>query len=312
LHDSADGSSGAVAQSKAAEQPLTRRELRQRSGRSADVRLRGHAAHPGSELQAPRRARTQAKRPDHRPLSAAAARPSIRRRVAQNLFSAGAFVFAAALAVGLTVPANAFVSPMDTAAGPTALAPIGAGASQSMEVLTDAEAITAGARDGYSVTSYKAMLQDRYGTGTFTYATNWSGEIRWPFPYSAPISDGYGYRVPPCAGCSSDHDGIDFTPGAGQPIYAIANGVVSTHQEYGGLGNHVILTHIIDGDLVETVYGHMQYGSSPLVPGQEVKAGDLVGLVGSTGQSTGPHLHLEILVNGVHVNPLPWLQQHAS
>lgn len=239
------------------------------------------------------------------------AKPSLRRRVAQNLFSAGAFVFAAALAVGLTVPANAFVRPMDTAADPSALAPGDAAALQSMEVV-GAETISAGARDGYSVTSYKAMLQDRYGEGTFTYATNWSGEVRWPFPYTAPISDGYGYRVPPCAGCSSDHDGVDFIPGLGQPIYAIANGVVSTHSEYGGLGNHVMLTHIIDGKLVESVYGHMQYGSSPLVPGQEVKAGDLVGLVGSTGQSTGPHLHFELLIDGVHVDPLPWLQQNAS
>jgi len=300
-------------QSKPAEQPLTRRELRERSGRNSDVRLRGHAAHAGSELQPARRVKAPAKRADYRTLAAVAKpKPSLRRRLAQNLFSAGAFLGASALAVGLTVPANAFVSPMDTAAGPAPLTPSDAAASQSMEVVTDAEAITAGARDGYSVTSYKAMLQDRYGTSTFTYATNWSGDIRWPFPYTAPISDGYGYRVAPCAGCSTDQDGIDCTPGAGQPIYAIANGVVSTHQEYGGLGNHVILTHIIDGKLVETVYGHMQYGSSPLVPGQEVKAGDLVGLVGSTGQSTGPHLHLEILVDGVHVNPLPWLQQNAS
>ncbi|MDQ4138550.1 MAG: M23 family metallopeptidase, partial [Actinomycetota bacterium] len=242
----------------------------------------------------------------------AESRPSLRRRIAQNLLSAGAFIFAGALAVGLTVPANAFVRPMDTAAEVTALTPAEPHTLQSIEVMTDAEAISAAARDGYSVTSYKAMLQERYGVGTFTYATNWSGEIRWPFPYAAPISDGYGYRVPPCAGCSSDHDGIDFTPGAGQPIYAIANGVVSTHSEYGGLGNHVILTHIIDGKLVESVYGHMQYGSSSLVPGQEVKAGDVVGLVGSTGQSTGPHLHFELLIDGVHVNPLPWLEQNAS
>lgn len=255
---------------------------------------------------------TPARRIAHRPAVATVKiRPSLRRRVAQNLFSAGAFVFASALAVGLTVPANAFVRPMDTATEPTTLAATDGAALQSME-FEDAGAITASARDGYSVTSYKAMLQERYGVGTFTYATNWSGEVRWPFPYTAPISDGYGYRVAPCAGCSTDHDGIDFTPGAGQPIYAIANGVVSTHQEYGGLGNHVILTHIIDGKLVESVYGHMQYGSSPLVAGQEVKAGDLVGLVGSTGQSTGPHLHLEIFVDGVNINPLPWLQQHAS
>jgi murein DD-endopeptidase MepM/ murein hydrolase activator NlpD len=313
LHDPAEpGSSGTGVRSSHVDQPLTRRELRERN-RSSDVRLRGHAAHPGSELQPARRAKPPAKRVVHRPLAAIdTSKPSLRRRIAQNLFSVGAFVFAGALAVGLTVPANAFVRPIDTATEPTALAPTDPSTLQSMEVLADTETISAAARDGYSVTSYKAMLQERYGTGTFTYATNWSGEIRWPFAFDAPISDGYGYRVPPCGGCSSDHDGIDFTPGAGQPISAIANGVVSTRGSYGGLGNHVILTHIIDGKLVESVYGHMQHGSSPLVEGQEVKAGDLVGLVGSTGQSTGPHLHFELLIDGVHVNPLPWLQQNAT
>ena len=237
-------------------------------------------------------------------------KPSLHRRIAQNLFSVGAFVFAAALAVGLTVPANAFVRPIDTATDPDAMAPIEPTALQSMEV-ADAGVIAAGARDGYSVTSYKAMLQDRYGS-EFSFATNWSGDVRWPFPYAVPISSNYGYRTAPCAGCSTNHDGIDFTPGNRKPIYAIANGVVTTHSEVGGLGNHVILTHIIDGKLVETVYAHMEYGSSPLVEGQEVKAGDLVGLVGSSGQSTGPHLHLEIFVDGVNVNPIPWLQQNAS
>jgi Peptidase family M23 len=312
LHDPAEaGFSGAVVRSSHPDQPLTRRELRERN-RSADVRLRGHAAHPGSELQPSRRAKPPAKRVVHRPLaSVVRSKPSLRRRVAQNLFSVGAFVFAGALAVGLTVPANAFVRPMDTASEMTALAPTDPSSLQRMDVSSDAGAILAGARDGYSVTSYKAMLQNRYG-GNFTYATNWSGEVRWPFPYSVPVSSDYGYRVAPCGGCSTNHDGIDFTPGAGQPIYAIANGVVSTHSEYGGLGNHVILTHIIDGKLVETVYAHMQYGSSTLVEGQEVAAGDVIGLVGSTGQSTGPHLHLEIFVDGVNVNPLPWLQQNAS
>jgi murein DD-endopeptidase MepM/ murein hydrolase activator NlpD len=297
---------------KPAVQPVTRRELRERS-RSHDVRRRVRSGHGASEIQTARRVKPQAPRVARRlrPLLGAD-RPSLRRRVAQNLFSAGAFVMAAALAVGLTVPANAFVRPMDTAIDPRAFAAGGAAPSlQSMEV-EDASAVSAAARDGYSVTSYKAMLQERYGVGTFTYATNWSGEIRWPFPFSVPISDDYGWRVAPCAGCSTQHDGIDFTPGYGQPIYAIANGVVSRHSESGGLGNSVMLTHIIDGDIVESVYGHMQYGSSPLVPGQEVQAGDLVGLVGSTGQSTGPHLHFELFIDGVNVNPGPWLRANAS
>ena len=82
----------------------------------------------------------------------------------------------------------------------------------------------------------------------------------------------------------------------------------------GSWGNYVILQHVVDGQTVYSGYAHMQSGSSPMVVGQEVKVGDFVGLVGSTGQATGAHLHFTIsLEEPMHyVDPFTWLKAHAS
>lgn len=96
-------------------------------------------------------------------------------------------------------------------------------------------------------------------------------------------------------------------PGAGTPIMAAAAGTVRTAEYGGALGNYVIIDHNLAGRRISTMYAHM--ASLPLVsPGQEVAAGTVIGAVGSTGASTGPHLHFEVLLDGVTpVNPLPWL-----
>tara|TARA_Y100000780_G_C13358227_1_gene291763 strand:- start:174 stop:506 length:333 start_codon:yes stop_codon:yes gene_type:complete len=108
------------------------------------------------------------------------------------------------------------------------------------------------------------------------------------------------------------HRGIDLLPGAGTPIYAIADGVVSGYQEGWGYGTHVFIDHTIDGQSVTSLYAHMQTGSSPLSPGDTVAVGDFIGLVGATGAVTAPHLHLEIRVDGVAINPLPWLAEKTG
>jgi murein DD-endopeptidase MepM/ murein hydrolase activator NlpD len=135
--------------------------------------------------------------------------------------------------------------------------------------------------------------------------------VRWPFPYSVPTTDGFGPRDINISGIAF-HNGVDFTPGDGSPIYAIADGVVSLHvEEYGGLGNHVIISHVINGQNIDSVYGHMQSGSSPLVVGDAVKVGDFIGLVGDTGTSYGSHLHFELHVEKVPVDPFAWLTANA-
>jgi murein DD-endopeptidase MepM/ murein hydrolase activator NlpD len=67
------------------------------------------------------------------------------------------------------------------------------------------------------------------------------------------------------------------------------------------------IQHVIDGQVITSVYGHMQYGSTSLSVGDTVKVGQVIGLVGSTGASTGPHLHFEIRIDNEPVNPLDWL-----
>jgi murein DD-endopeptidase MepM/ murein hydrolase activator NlpD len=131
--------------------------------------------------------------------------------------------------------------------------------------------------------------------------------VQWPFA-SSPISSGFGARTAPCRGCSSNHKGLDFNPGAGTAISAMADGTVrQVNRSSGGLGTHVIIDHQIGGQLVTTVYAHMEAGSVPLVEGQTVGVGDMVGRVGNTGASTGAHLHFEVHVGGGAIDPYSWL-----
>lgn len=126
------------------------------------------------------------------------------------------------------------------------------------------------------------------------------------------ISSGYGPRLAACHGCSTDHKGVDYTPGRGTPIYAIAHGVVTESGWNGGYGQVVRIEHTINGQRVESLYAHMQAGSLRHRVGDTVYAGDIIGAVGNTGVSTGPHLHFEIHVNGININPSPWLTNNVN
>jgi len=136
--------------------------------------------------------------------------------------------------------------------------------------------------------------------------------VQWPVGANIPISSGFGYRS--CAGCSTFHTGIDFTPGAGTPVEAIADGVVvSSPVADGSWGVHVTLQHDVDGVTFFSSYAHMQTGTMNLAMGDTVTRGQVLGLVGSTGQSNGAHLHFVMRdANGTFINPLPWMQQHVN
>lgn len=128
------------------------------------------------------------------------------------------------------------------------------------------------------------------------------------------VSSDYGWRTAPCGGCSSDHQGVDFTPGVGTPVFAITDGMVIEMGTNGGYGYYVVLKHLVankEGVIEEWVslYAHLKKDSFPvgLKIGSVVKTGDTIGAVGSTGQSTGPHLHFELKINGENVDPLPLL-----
>ncbi|MGX5680020.1 M23 family metallopeptidase [Schumannella luteola] len=148
------------------------------------------------------------------------------------------------------------------------------------------------------------VVRDAFGVTEYSL-------VQWPVPAVTTMTSGYGYRD--CSGCSSDHKGIDLTPGEGYPIQSIADGVVVLAEESdSGLGVHVVVEHVIDGQKVQSVYAHMQFGSLQVAVGDTVTMGQQLGTVGNTGASTGPHLHFEIIVDEVQINPLDWLLQHAN
>lgn len=114
------------------------------------------------------------------------------------------------------------------------------------------------------------------------------------------VASGYGMRIDPVYGTPRMHTGLDFTAPQGTPIYATGDGVVITSESsYGGYGNHVVINH---GYGYQTLYGHMVRIKAAI--GQRIKRGQIIGWVGSTGKSTGPHCHYEVKVNGVFVNPV--------
>ncbi len=136
--------------------------------------------------------------------------------------------------------------------------------------------------------------------------------VQWPLAEGTTISSFFGYRS--CSGCSSMHSGIDFTPGAGVPIEAVADGVVvASSVADGSWGTHVTVEHDIDGVVFRTSYAHMQSGSMGLSLGDPVQRGQVLGLVGNTGQSFGAHLHFTVqTASGAFINPLTWLREHAN
>lgn len=114
------------------------------------------------------------------------------------------------------------------------------------------------------------------------------------------MASGYGERIDPIYKTIQFHKGMDFVTDIGKPIYATGNGVIEfAGQNDSGYGIHVKINH---GFGYVTLYGHMS--ELKCVEGQHVKRGDLIGLVGSTGKSVGPHLHYEVIKNGQHLNPV--------
>ena len=123
--------------------------------------------------------------------------------------------------------------------------------------------------------------------------------IRMPIPY-ARLSSGFGGRKHPVLGRFRMHKGVDYAAGTGTPIQAAGDARVELVGWKGGYGRTVILNH---GGGRTTLYGHMSRFAG-IKPGQRVSQGTVIGYVGSTGLATGPHLHYEFRVNGVHMNPL--------
>ncbi len=243
-----------------------------------------------------------------RPLSAEAYRA--RKARLRTATSGLGFLFVGALAVSTTLPAAALTSrDGEVQASVYDQAPVED--PQTIVVgAAELEPVQAGA---YDVEEAPPPLYTSVaGVGVTALAD--VEKVVWPFPNYTKVSDGFGYRVAPCYGCSTNHDGVDFNPGAGTAIGSISDGVVITATAAGGgLGNYVEVQHNIGGRLVTSLYAHMQAGSIQVSVGQQVTAGQTLGRVGSTGQSTGPHLHLEMYyTDGVRFDGYAWLLSHVN
>lgn len=132
----------------------------------------------------------------------------------------------------------------------------------------------------------------------------------YPLPYTVPVTSNYGWRMNPVTGIWSFHAGIDLGASFGTPVLAAKTGVVEYAGWGGGYGNLIEIDHGATG----TRYAHLE--AIFVSPGQQVARGQQIGLVGSTGRSTGPHLHFEVMVPGdsgwVALDPAPYLNRIAS
>jgi len=122
------------------------------------------------------------------------------------------------------------------------------------------------------------------------------------------VASGFGYRIDPIYKTVKLHAGLDFAAPQGTPIYATANGTVTVAGNTGnGYGNHVVINH---GYGYETLYGHMVRVKARV--GQQIKRGEVIGYVGSTGKSTGPHCHYEVHKNGQKIDPVYFFYNDLS
>ena len=122
------------------------------------------------------------------------------------------------------------------------------------------------------------------------------------------LTSGYGYRIHPIYRTRKKHTGVDYSVSPGTPIYATGDGVIErTEIRAGGYGKNIIVNH---GFGFKSLYAHLS--AFNVRKGQKVKRGELIGYSGSTGSSTGPHLHYEVIVNGVKRNPVHYMSKDVS
>ncbi|MCK9917946.1 M23 family metallopeptidase [Microbacterium ginsengisoli] len=197
--------------------------------------------------------------------------------------------------------------------------------AQSLVIASDASqsSIT---RDSYSATTAdelakkkaaeaaaarakSASVVSRVASVNLSLVAPGSGIVRWPVDMAGTrVGDGFLSR-------GGTHMGVDLLNAQGTPIFAAAAGTVrvaAAGNYYYGYGHAIVIDSVINGQQVSTLYGHLEDGGVLVQPGQQVQVGQIIGLMGSTGQSTANHLHFEVKINGNYVDPYAWLQQNAG
>jgi murein DD-endopeptidase MepM/ murein hydrolase activator NlpD len=126
------------------------------------------------------------------------------------------------------------------------------------------------------------------------------------WPVNGRLLSRFGEREDPFSGEGALHTGVDISASMGTPVHAAADGIVSRAEYWGGYGKMVAIDH---GNGMHTWYAHLS--RFEVVPGQEIRRGEVLGYSGATGKVTAPHLHFEVRLGGNPVNPYPYLTRSA-
>lgn len=222
------------------------------------------------------------------------------------LAAVGAFVaaFALPMLAGTVAADSTSAMSLDSA--------VPSGSTQSLEVSAAAPRLS---REDVEATDVFESYAMTVGLPSLPCDANSAGTLRWPLDSGCIVSSGFGSRFDGYYGATAFHAGVDLAPGGNPPVHAVADGVVTeVGDDSWGYGTHVVVWH--PKWRVATMYGHMIYGSyGDLQVGDRVRIGDELGLVGSTGKSTGNHLHFEVRVDGglgtlTPVDPVQWMDEH--
>jgi murein DD-endopeptidase MepM/ murein hydrolase activator NlpD len=154
-----------------------------------------------------------------------------------------------------------------------------------------------------SLNNYNFLQNSTISAMYHNYPKQWQTHIRpslWPV--EGRLMSGFGGRTDPFSGEGAIHTGVDLQALMGTPVRVAADGIVVHADWEGGYGRLIIVDH---GNGVQTYYGHLS--GFDVVPGQEVRRGDVIGSSGASGRATSPHLHYEVRMGGTPVNPYPYL-----
>jgi murein DD-endopeptidase MepM/ murein hydrolase activator NlpD len=158
-----------------------------------------------------------------------------------------------------------------------------------------------------SIEEYNFLKSASFSRLHHEYARSWQKNIvptMWPV--NGVLLSRFGERTDPFSGEGAIHAGVDISAPLGTPVHAAADGIVSRAEYYGGYGKLIVIDH---GNGMSTRYGHLS--RFDVVPGQEVRRGDVIAFSGATGRATSPHLHFEVRLGGAAVNPHPYLIRSA-
>jgi len=158
-----------------------------------------------------------------------------------------------------------------------------------------------------SIEEYNFLKSASFSRLHHEYARSWQKNIvpsMWPV--NGVLLSRFGERTDPFSGEGAIHAGVDISAPTGTPVHAAADGIVSRAEYYGGYGRLIVIDH---GNGMSTRYGHLS--RFDVVPGQEVRRGDVIAFSGATGRATSPHLHFEVRLGGAAVNPHPYLIRSA-